>query len=245
MGSFMTSNKSVKTRDSNNTPQMDHNFTPLVLAAQQLFGRNYISAEEMTELATNHYRTKKGKGITFEYLIEKGLVQNKKQAQDALKYHLRNAVAEKEGGGSSAILRTGVASLADGGNLFIDEANRMHFEDQDQFLALMEMGHYDFNKLGIKQRIHAKTSQLQLVREKEKELGGVLDVSEIHYTTMMSVLPFLFFVPDGAKYFFRAYYLDGSEVPTEGRLLGAVWERKNGINLIRDLDTNEKSTSNN
>lgn len=65
MGSFMTSNKSVKTRDSNNTPQMDHNFTPLVLAAQQLFGRNYISAEEMTELATNHYRTKKGKGITI------------------------------------------------------------------------------------------------------------------------------------------------------------------------------------
>lgn len=34
----------------------------------------------------------------------------------------------------------------------------MHFEDQDQLLALMEMGHYDFNKMGIKQRISAKTS---------------------------------------------------------------------------------------
>lgn len=30
MDSFITFNKSVKTRDSNNTPQVDHNFTPLV-----------------------------------------------------------------------------------------------------------------------------------------------------------------------------------------------------------------------
>jgi hypothetical protein len=85
----MTSNKSVETKGSNNTLQVDNKFTPLVLAAQGLVGRNYISAEEMTELAINHYRTKKGKGITLQYLIEKGLVQHKKQAQDTLKYHLR------------------------------------------------------------------------------------------------------------------------------------------------------------
>ena len=84
MDSFTTSNKSVETKGSNNnTPQVDNKFTSLVLTAQELFGRNYISAEEMTELAINHYRTKKGKGITFDYLIEKGLVKHKKQAQDA------------------------------------------------------------------------------------------------------------------------------------------------------------------
>jgi hypothetical protein len=52
----MTSNKSVETKGSNNTLQVDNKFTPLVLAAQGLVGRNYISAEEMTELAINHYR---------------------------------------------------------------------------------------------------------------------------------------------------------------------------------------------
>ena len=60
MDSFTTSN-------NDNTPQVDNKFTPLVLAAQGLFDRIYISAEEMTELAINHYRTKKGKGITFDY----------------------------------------------------------------------------------------------------------------------------------------------------------------------------------
>jgi hypothetical protein len=66
----MTSNKSENAKDSNNTLQEDNKFTPLVLAAQQLFGRNYISADGMNELAINHYRTKKGKGITLQYLIE-------------------------------------------------------------------------------------------------------------------------------------------------------------------------------
>ena len=86
MESFTTSNKSVET---NNTPQVDNKFTPLVLAAQGLSDRNFISADEMRELAIDHYRTKKGKGITLQYLIEKGLVKHKKQAQDALNYHLR------------------------------------------------------------------------------------------------------------------------------------------------------------
>jgi hypothetical protein len=77
MDFFTTSNKSVETKGSNSTPQVDNKFTPLVLAAQGIFGRNYISAEEMTELAINHYRTNKGKGITLQYLIEKGLVKLK------------------------------------------------------------------------------------------------------------------------------------------------------------------------
>ncbi len=89
MDSFITSNKSVNSKDSNNTPQVDQKFTPLVLAAQELFGRNYISSHEITDLAISHYRTKKGKGITFEYLIENGLARHKKQSQDTLKYHFR------------------------------------------------------------------------------------------------------------------------------------------------------------
>ncbi len=86
MESFPTSSKSERAKDSDNTLQVDNKFTPLVLVPQQLFGRNYISANGMNELAI---RTKKGKGITLQYLIEKGLVQHKRQAQDTLKYHLR------------------------------------------------------------------------------------------------------------------------------------------------------------
>jgi hypothetical protein len=43
----------------------------------------------MTDLAVDHYRTKKGKGITWKYLVEKGLAKHKRQAQDTLKYHVR------------------------------------------------------------------------------------------------------------------------------------------------------------
>ena len=72
-----------------NTPLRNHNFTPLVLAAQGLVDRNYIPSEEMTDLAVDHYRTKKAKGLTWKYLIERGLVKHKTQAQDTLKYHVR------------------------------------------------------------------------------------------------------------------------------------------------------------
>src|SRR6188472_1210466 len=72
-----------------NTPLRNHNFTPLVLAARGLVDRNYIPSEEMTDLAVDHYRTKKGQGLTWKYLIARGLVKHKKQAQDTLKYHVR------------------------------------------------------------------------------------------------------------------------------------------------------------
>jgi len=88
-------------------------------------------------------------------------------------------------------------------------------------------------------------SQLQFIREKEIELGGYLDVAaQIHYSTEMSELPFLFFAPESAEYSFKAYCSDGSEVKTEGRLLGVVWEKKNGINFIRDLNYEENKSSN-
>ena len=87
-------------------------------------------------------------------------------------------------------------------------------------------------------------SQIQLIREKEKQLGGCLDIaSEIYYSTKMSALPFLFFAPDKAEYSFKGYRSDGSEIQTEGGLLGVVWEKKNGINFMRDIDSEEKNIS--
>jgi DNA replicative helicase MCM subunit Mcm2 (Cdc46/Mcm family) len=67
------------------------------------------------------------------------------------------AIAEKDPDGS-AVLRAGAATLANNAFCFIDELGTMHREDQDQFLSLMEKGYFDFNKLGIRQRIEARTS---------------------------------------------------------------------------------------
>jgi hypothetical protein len=68
----------------------NHHFTLLALSAQKrVVDRNYISSKEMTDLAVDHYRTKKGTGITWKYLTEIGLAKNKQQAQDTLKYHLK------------------------------------------------------------------------------------------------------------------------------------------------------------
>jgi hypothetical protein len=81
------SNNNVK-----NTPLRKDRFTPLALAARGLVDRNYISAEIMTELAISQYRIKKGIGISWNNLIEKGLAKHKQQAQDTLKYHLRKGI---------------------------------------------------------------------------------------------------------------------------------------------------------
>jgi DNA replicative helicase MCM subunit Mcm2 (Cdc46/Mcm family) len=67
------------------------------------------------------------------------------------------AIAEKDSDGT-AVLRAGAATLANNAFCFIDELGTMHREDQDQFLSLMEKGYFDFNKLGIRQRIEARTS---------------------------------------------------------------------------------------
>jgi len=67
------------------------------------------------------------------------------------------AVAEKEDN-NGAILRAGAATLANNSICFVDEIGTMNYEDQNQFLSLMEKGFFDFNKLGIRQRIEAKPS---------------------------------------------------------------------------------------
>ena len=68
------------------------------------------------------------------------------------------AIAEKEGDNNGAILRAGAATFANNAICFIDEIGTMNYEDQTQFLSLMEKGYFDFNKLGIRQRIEAKPS---------------------------------------------------------------------------------------
>jgi hypothetical protein len=55
-----------------------------------------------------------------------------------------------------------------------------------------------------------------------------------------------FFVPECAQYSFKAYLLDGSEIRVQGEgIVGLVWETKNGINFIRDLNHNERASSKN
>jgi DNA replicative helicase MCM subunit Mcm2 (Cdc46/Mcm family) len=68
------------------------------------------------------------------------------------------AIAEKESDGS-AFVRAGAAVMANNASLFIDEIGSMRsWDDQDQFLDLMNKGYCDFNKLGIRKRIFAKTN---------------------------------------------------------------------------------------
>ncbi len=78
-------------------------------------------------------------------------------------------------------------------------------------------------------------SQLKIVREKERELGGDVNI-EIQYSTEMSVLPFLFFAPEYAEYSFKTYRSDGSEINHAWESLGTVSERRSGINLIHSLN---------
>jgi DNA replicative helicase MCM subunit Mcm2 (Cdc46/Mcm family) len=68
------------------------------------------------------------------------------------------AVAEKESDGS-AFVRAGAAVLANNASCFIDEIGTMRrWDDHDQFLDLMNKGYCDFNKLGIRKRIFARTN---------------------------------------------------------------------------------------
>jgi DNA replicative helicase MCM subunit Mcm2 (Cdc46/Mcm family) len=68
------------------------------------------------------------------------------------------AIAEREGGAGSAVLRIGAAALANESICGIDEFQLFDYESQDQFLDLMQTGHFYFNKMGIRQKIQAHTS---------------------------------------------------------------------------------------
>ena len=68
------------------------------------------------------------------------------------------AIAEKESDGS-AFVRAGAAVLANNASFFIDEIGSMRGgRIRTSSLILMNKGYCDFNKLGIRKRIFAKTN---------------------------------------------------------------------------------------
>ena len=67
------------------------------------------------------------------------------------------AVADRIEGTGEPMLRAGAAVLANHALLGIDEIGTMSFEDQEQFLSLMDKGYFDFNKMGIRQRLESET----------------------------------------------------------------------------------------
>ena len=83
-------------------------------------------------------------------------------------------------------------------------------------------------------------SQLQFIKDKENTMGGWVDLNQIQYTTEISVLPFLFFKPDGAELGVQAYSSNGNRIPLNAELLGLAQERRRGYNITRGLNNNEK-----
>lgn len=82
-------------------------------------------------------------------------------------------------------------------------------------------------------------SQIQFLKEQEKIQGGGLDIQQIPYSTDVSILPFLFFKPDGAEWGVQAYSLEGKKMGCSIKALGVAQERKREQNITRDLSINE------
>ena len=71
-----------------NRPLFNGKIRPVALVAHIDSERNYVNADQITQLAIKIYKTKSGMGITYQDLMDTGLVSHKKQAQKALKYHV-------------------------------------------------------------------------------------------------------------------------------------------------------------
>jgi hypothetical protein len=71
------------------TPLENSKSTPISLSTQAARCNQYITSQQIVELAIEKYKTKGGRGITFTDLLETGLAEDKGQAQDMLKYHLK------------------------------------------------------------------------------------------------------------------------------------------------------------
>ena len=83
------SNECSDNNDVKNRPLYNGKIGPVALVAHVDSERNYVNADQITQLVIKIYKTKSGKGITYQDLMDAGLVSRKKQAQKALKYHLR------------------------------------------------------------------------------------------------------------------------------------------------------------
>lgn len=83
-------------------------------------------------------------------------------------------------------------------------------------------------------------SQIKVCRTNEKVQKGPLDIASVTYSTPISTLPFLFFVPDNVGKHVRneGFLKDGTPVQIEP--IGVVFETKDGRNNIRNLDDEER-----
>ena len=73
----------------NSTRLENSKSTLLPLSTQICFRNCYVTSDQITKLAVETYKMKRGRGITYIDLLGKGLTVHKKQAQDMLKYHFR------------------------------------------------------------------------------------------------------------------------------------------------------------
>ena len=80
------SNEFSDNTDVKNRPLYNGNIGPVALVAHVDSQRNYVNADQITQLAIKIYKTKSGMGITYQDLMDAGLVSYKKQAQKALKH---------------------------------------------------------------------------------------------------------------------------------------------------------------
>jgi hypothetical protein len=74
--------------NTNNTPLINVNNTPLVLEAQDFVPRSHTNSNQIIDIARDEYR-KNGKGLTYVSLLNIGIAKNMRQAQCILKYHLK------------------------------------------------------------------------------------------------------------------------------------------------------------
>jgi hypothetical protein len=82
-------------------------------------------------------------------------------------------------------------------------------------------------------------SQLQIIKSEEELRGGILDIQQIPYSTDISVLPFLFFKPDGAEFGVQLYSSDGGIIALNIEELGIAQESNRQQNITRGLDVTE------
>ena len=79
------SNEFSNANDIKNRPPYNQKNKPLALVAHIDSQRNYVNADQITQLAIKVYKTKNGKGLTYPELMDAGLVRYKKQAQKTLR----------------------------------------------------------------------------------------------------------------------------------------------------------------
>lgn len=88
--------------------------------------------------------------------------------------------------------------------------------------------------------IEISESQIEVCRTNEIEQNGALDIASVTYSTPISKLPFLIFVPDNKDVQVHTTGFKEDGTPVQIKPNGVVFETKDGHNIIRDLDDQER-----